>query len=158
MKRLSWMVLVFLLVGSSLPVSAQTGNGYSGHHWTISSLEFATSAPPILMTVVDSNGRRTGGDPSMPVGIHGQQGAHSNSGFAEIPLSAVDQTNIANDETDEDQPTTLWEVFILDGGRQTYTVNLFGIVTGEAQIHVSGENSSRPIHLARNRFHVLVAQ
>lgn len=154
------MIFVLFWISCLSYAEAQSGNGYSGYHWQISKLSFNSVAPPILITVIDSQGRRTGGDPSMPVGIHGQQGAHSKGPLAEIPFSDSDQENYADDSSsngDIDQPTTSWGIEILDGGLQTYTVNLFGIILGVSEISISG-HSKLVSGRVRNRFDILLAQ
>src|SRR5258708_275977 len=57
--------LTFLNLGADVPL---------GYIWKNSLLDIHTTTPPALMYVQDSSGRRTGGNPSLPVNSVGRQG------------------------------------------------------------------------------------
>lgn len=111
------------------------------YSWKTSNFVVAAEAPPAVFYVVDSQGRRTGADPNLPINQNGQQGANVTSGLSEIPLSLVVQENIASDDkTTQNQPqaNTLWDAEIYDGGAQTYTINVTGLTAGDEKIYISG--------------------
>ncbi len=104
-----------------------------------------SGAPPALVYVSDSQGRRTGADPALPISNDGMQGRSPVGGLMEIPNSLALQDSIEN------STTTSWEVKIADSGAQTYTVNIQGMVTGNEQISVGAFLLNNPKQ-SRNTF------
>jgi len=112
-----------------------------GNVWKNSLIDIYVETPPALLYVQDSQGRRTGGDPKLTVSSSGYQGEGDLSGLKEIPLSSVEQTNISNDSSEaygQPQAVTGWTIHILDGGSQTYTLNLLGLADGQSDVFVTG--------------------
>jgi len=135
-------ILITPIIVLFLPIClwGQTFNNFKPkNYW----LGITAEAPPAMMWVADSQGRRAGADPGKSVDQNGIQGDGLH-GLEEIPASVTDQQNIQNDSTGQPQPRTLWSVSIPDGGPNTYTLNLKGIVSGTCYvgIHV-GSNSSK---------------
>ena len=122
-------------------------------------LNINVSVPPAFIYVADSAGRRTGADPNGSLDAQGEQGTSSLSGLKEIPLSSVDQVNIGDDSvnnTGAPNPTTGWHIHISDGGAQTYTLNVVGLIAGNSVIYVNGYLPHRlPHHVFSTRFSVL---
>ena len=115
-----------------------------------------SDAPPVLVYITDSLGNLTGADPSLPINSYGEQGT-AVSGLNEIPNSFVLQQNIGSDNPsnlNQPQPSTLWDIEVYDGGKQTYTINVKGLVTASARIEVDGLIVGNGE--ARNVFYTLV--
>ncbi len=141
----------FSNVGAGIPV---------GYSWKNSLLDINTTTPPALMFIQDSSGRKTGGNPSLSVDSVGRQGKIL-SGLKEIPLSSVEQTNIASDDSltlGQPQASTSWIVHILDGGSQTYTINLLGLINGVSEITVTAFTTpKKPVTKFKTKIDALVS-
>jgi hypothetical protein len=117
-----------------------------------SDLFITSEAPPALVYVSDNQGRITGANPNQPVDSNGYQGDIPSSGLREIPSSLVLQDRIENNSANG------WNIDIADGGAQTYTINILGIITGNAQIDVGATLLNNPAQ-SKNTFkniHVLI--
>ncbi|HET9870001.1 MAG TPA: hypothetical protein VFR02_05845 [bacterium] len=133
LTRAGYFVLFFASAGFSeadIPV---------GYVWSQNLVDIYGDVPPALIFIQDKNGSRTGGNPDLPVDAYGRQGG-TLDGLDEIPLSSVEQVNIGSDDPADQgqpQPTTGWTIHLLDGGSQTYRVNLVGLKTGMSEITVT---------------------
>ncbi len=111
-------------------------------------LNIFSGAPPALVYVTDSKGRRTGADPTQSITSNGYQDSPP-TGLMEIPSSMVLQDRLENGSG------TGWTVSIGDGGTQTYTINILGMVAGDEEIGVSAvilNNPDLALKAAKNIF------
>lgn len=141
----------FLLSGWNNAISGiPSGFVYQSTHFNVSS-----DAPPVLVYVEDSQGRRTGADPMLSVSDEGMQGSDLFSGLTEIPLSQVIQHTPENPENpSQASPGTGWNIDIYDGGARTYVIHVKGISEGMATILLTGISRSK--NVAKGKFDVLV--
>src|ERR1700722_19901119 len=138
MKKAIWSLtaILFYFVSNIEVSKADVPIGYL---WSKNAVDIYVSVPPALIFIQDSNGNRTGGNPNLSVDSFGRQGG-TLDGLKEIPLSSVEQENIGSDDPNtQGQPesTTGWTAHLLDGGDQTYTINLLGLQTGMSEITVT---------------------
>ncbi len=100
-----------------------------GKHWLV----ITSYAPPAILYVQDSEGRRTGTDPSSVLSPDGMGGI----ALREIPNSNVEDINIDNDipgMEGQGQPTTSYHISVYNGGAQSYLINVHGIADGSLRI------------------------
>jgi hypothetical protein len=120
--------ILFLTV---LPIDSFALNDFHPQNNWIS---FTTDTPPSLIYVTDTQGHRTGADPSLPFDQYGRQG-DKHSGLEEIPGSMSEQNNERNPLTGLPKKITTWSVTIPDSGSQTYIIHLIGIKNSTNNIH-----------------------
>lgn len=128
MNKVKFSVQILFVLCATQLLIADVPKGFK---FKQSNLHIFGIAPPALIYVADSLGRRTGADPSMPLTKYGSQGNKPWNGLTEIPLSQVIQ-QIGGDESDSSLPSTEtnWNINIYDGGKQTYTINFQGVAAG----------------------------
>ncbi len=103
-------------------------------------LTIQAGAPPMLMYVQDSHGRRSGADPTRTM-----TGEGLGAEITEIPGSQVDADNMATDEPgtpDDPAAHTSWMIQIFDPGVQDFVVHLRGVATGLGSVNFTGSRNS----------------
>src|SRR5665213_1969018 len=93
--------------------------------WKTSMVDIITGTPPALFYVTDSFGNATGANPNLSVSQFGQQ--NLSAILRNIPQSGAAETNIPDNTTNVPNPGTSWNVSIMDGGTQSYQINLVGL-------------------------------
>jgi hypothetical protein len=103
--------------------------------WKSTQLGITTAAPPALIYVSDDQGRRTGANINSPVNQYGEQ--DPSFLLQGIPQSGVVQTNIADNDTGQLSSTTPWNINIMDGGAQAYSIHLVGISNDIEELNIN---------------------
>jgi hypothetical protein len=116
----------------------------------------STSTPPALIYVTDSAGRMCGVNPTATLdqyGILKDQSLIVNT----IPNSQAEQQNNGDPGNNfAPDPTTPWLITILDGGSQTYTINLKGISAGTQRVTVKDLPLGRPASPNGTKYYALI--
>ena len=128
--KISWSLLLLFILGLSGILLGKTPT----YWWKSTQLGITTATPPALFYVSDSQGRITGADINSSVNQYGEQNISVR--LQNIPHSGAVETNIADNDTNQPNPTTACQVNIMDGGAQSYTIHLIGIVNDVEQVNV----------------------
>ncbi len=151
---------VLIIVGYFLMniVSVVQGEIPQGYKVKKDFFTISTNTPPALLYVVDSQGRRTGINPSYLSKIDQYGILEDLHGLlSEIPLSNSEQQNNGDPNNNfAPSPTTPCLITILDGGNQTYTINLIGITQGVQDIVVQDAPLTPLPKAPQNEFFVLI--
>ena len=116
----------------------------------------STKTPPALIYVTDSIGRICGVNPSAKLDAYGIL-LNQSMLVNKIPLSQAEQQNNGDpDNGFAPMPATPWMITILDGGNQTYTINLKGITSGTQTITVKDLPLGKPANPHGTKFSVLI--
>jgi len=131
-------------------------NATSAIEYDNHALGIRTHVPPASVCVIDMQGRMSGMNPDSLIDAWG-----GSEEINQIPKTEVDSQNIASDEESEygkPQDKTAWFITIADGGKQTYSIVVKGIVSGVQRFTFSafyaGERTLRPDYF----INVLVGQ
>ena len=118
----------------------------------------STKTPPALLYIVDAHGNRAGINPSFITNLDQYGILKKVNGFLnEIPLSQSEQQNNGDPNNNfSPSPTTPCLITILDGGNQTYTINLVGITEGVQRVTVKDLPLGRPSNPQGTKVYVLI--
>jgi hypothetical protein len=136
-KKILYFIFV-LFFSNYLSAFAQAAN-FSFNPQVDTMLSISTSTPPALVWVVDSQGRKTGADPTIPINPNGQQMANYPYGPLDgIPNSESEQQCINDSATGVGQSTTTWFINVKTTSTQTFTINDMGVSTGVSDLTIFG--------------------
>ncbi len=131
--KASWTLIVSVAVAFSASSGVAMMSEEDGEAFGSSpAMSLSCTVPPAIVWMEDSQGRRSGVDPSRPIGPIGQ-----GTGIEEIPLSQVMDQNISSDDPPtlgEQNPTTRWSVDLASKTPQVYTVHLVGLKDGVEKV------------------------
>ncbi len=134
--------IVFFLISAFIVLSSSSAFAqaptYSYDPKTDNVLDISTGTPPVIVWVVDSNGLRTGANPSVSINKIGEQVPNYPWGLNEIPNSVSEQDNEDVPGSDVGQPPTSWTISIKTSSAQSYIINSEGVSQGLGFLDIRG--------------------